>query len=232
MQQVLKNLFDKYQITYTQSMLNQLQDFYNYVVEENCKFNLTAIVDKNEFAIKHILDSVLPVKYLPESAKVIDIGAGAGFPSVPLKILRPDIELCMLDSLNKRVEFLKRVCSILNLENTSCVHARVEDFAKQNYEQYDVCVARGVAALNTLCEYCLPLINLNGIFIAYKSLKYADECEQAKNALKILNGKIIDVQKIHLSEIDSERFNIIITKTNHSPQIYPRSKNLPKTMPL
>ena len=232
MKQILKTLFDKYQIEYTEEMLEKLNKYYNIVSEQNQTMNLTRIVSKEDFAIKNILDSVLPIKIIPNGATVVDVGTGAGLPGIPIKILRPDIKLTLIDSLQKRVNFLKKVVEIFEFKNVKCEHSRAEDFAKDNRECFDVCVSRAVARLNTLCEYCLPLVKINGIMIAYKSLKAKEELKEAKKAINILGGKIENLQNVIIKEENSIRTNIIITKIKQTPLTYPRPKNLPKTKPI
>ena len=212
--------------------LEKLEKYYNLVIEKNQVMNLTNITEPREFAIKNILDSVLPINAIPPKSSVIDIGAGAGFPSIPLKILRPDLEVVMVDSLNKRVNFLKEVISKLKLKNIVALHTRAEDFAKTNRENYDFAVARAVAKLNTLCEYCLPLVKVGGQMIAYKSMKANEEILEAKNAIDILGGKVTHVQNVFLKEIDSIRTNVVIKKVKSTPLQYPRGKNLPKQNPI
>lgn len=229
---LLKDLFEKYSINYTESQLNQLYKFYKIVVEKNEVMNLTNLTDEKDFAVKNILDSVLPINIIPQNAKVVDVGAGAGFPSIPLKILRPDLNIVMVDSLNKRINFLNDVIQKLKLSNIIAVHSRAEDFAKDNREKFDVSVARAVAKLNTLAEYCLPLVKVGGKFIAYKSLKAEEEIAESGKALELLGGKIHQLQNILVKEIESVRINIIIKKFKNTPLVYPRTKNLPKTKPL
>ena len=232
MKQILKTLFDRYQIEYTEEMLEKLNKYYNIVSEQNQTMNLTRIVSKEDFAIKNILDSVLPIKIIPNGATVVDVGTGAGLPGIPIKILRPDIKLTLIDSLQKRVNFLKKVVEIFEFKDVKCEHSRAEDFAKDNRECFDVCVSRAVARLNTLCEYCLPLVKINGIMIAYKSLKAKEELKEAKKAINILGGKIENLQNVIIKEENSIRTNIIITKIKQTPLTYPRPKNLPKTKPI
>ena len=229
---LLKELFDHYNINYTEDMLQSLQKYYNLVIEKNEVMNLTNLTDVRDFAIKNILDSVLPVNTIPPNAKVVDIGAGAGFPSIPLKILRPDLNMVMVDSLNKRVLFLKETVEKLKLKNIIAVHSRAEDYANNNREYFDVAVARAVAKLNTLAEYCLPLVKVGGEFIEYKSLKADEEIKESTNALNILGGKINHLQNILVKEIDSIRINVVIKKVKSTPKEYPRAKNLPKTKPI
>ena len=230
--ELLKNLFTKYQIEYTDEQIEKINKYYNMVIEQNKTMNLTRILSEEEFATKNILDSVLPIKIIPKNASVVDVGTGAGLPGIPLKILRPDIKLTLLDSLQKKVNFLKQVAIELDLKEVKCVHARVEDFAKTNRESFDVCVSRAVARLNTLCEYCLPLVKIDGIMIAYKSLKAEEEAKEAQKAIHILGGKIENVQNVIIKEENSIRTNIIISKIKNTPNIYPRGKNLPKTKPI
>lgn len=230
--ELLKNLFTKYQIEYTDEQIEKINKYYNMVIEQNKTMNLTRILSEEEFATKNILDSVLPIKIIPKNASVVDVGTGAGLPGIPLKILRPDIKLTLLDSLQKKVNFLKQVAIELDLKEVNCVHARVEDFAKTNRESFDVCVSRAVARLNTLCEYCLPLVKIDGIMIAYKSLKAEEEAKEAQKAIDILGGKIENVQNVIIKEENSIRTNIIISKIKNTPNIYPRGKNLPKTKPI
>lgn len=232
MKSILKDLFKKYKIDISETQIEQFDVFYNMVIEENKKYNLTAITEKNDFAIKHIIDSCLPYALLPDNAKIIDVGAGAGFPSIPLKILRPDLNLTMLDSLNKRVNFLNMVIEKLKLNNAVAIHDRAEDFANKNREHFDVAVARAVAGLNTLSEYCLPLVKIGGKFIALKGSSYNEELESAKNAILTLGGELKNIQIIEVSEIDSIRANIEIIKSKQTPTRYPRGKNLPRLKPL
>lgn len=232
MKERLKELFNKYNIKATEDMFNKLNAFYEIVIEENKKFNLTAITEKEDFAIKHLLDCCLPYMMLPQNSKVIDIGAGAGFPSIPLKIVRPDLNVTMLDSLNKRVNFLNNTVNILKLENIFAVHDRAEDYALKHRESFDVAIARAVASLETLSEYCLPFVKVGGKFIALKGSSYNEELEKAEYAINILGGKVQDIQKIFIQEIESERANILIEKNNQTPNKYPRGKNLPRLKPL
>ena len=146
---------------------NYFDIYYQNLISYNEKVNLTSIIDKNEVFIKHFLDSILSVDEIQQNARLIDVGAGAGFPSLPIKIVRPDIDITMLDSLNKRITFLNYICEKLNIKSTN-IHMRAEDFAKTNREKFDVGVARAVAKLNTLAEYILPLLKVGGIMIAYK----------------------------------------------------------------
>ena len=157
--------------------LSEFEKYYNSLISFNEKVNLTAITDKEDVFIKHFLDSILSIEEIKENSNVIDIGAGAGFPSLPIKIVRPDIKLTMLDSLNKRINFLNQICSELNIESTNA-HARAEDYIKNNREKFDIALARAVARLNTLVEYLLPYVKIGGLVLAYKGSNYLEElCE-------------------------------------------------------
>lgn len=230
--QLLKELFEKYNIEYNEIMLKKLYLFYSEVIKVNEVMNLTNITDEKDFAVKNILDSVLPINMIPKNALVVDVGAGAGFPSIPLKILRPDLKIVMIDSLNKRIKFLNDVVAKLEIDNIKAIHSRAEDFALNNREKFDVAVSRAVSRLNTLCEYCLPLVKVGGMFIAYKSIKAEEEIEEAQKGIQILGGKVASLQNILVKEIESVRINIIIKKENPTPKQYPRGKNLPKLKPL
>lgn len=232
MEQILKELFEKYNISYDDTKIAKLIKFYDMVIETNKVMNLTNITDEKEFAIKNILDCVLPMKIIPINASVLDIGAGAGFPSIPLKIMRPDLDIVMVDSLNKRINFLKTVIQKLDLKNISANHMRIEDYAITHKEKYDIVVARAVARLNTLLEYSLPLVRIKGKVIAYKSQKADEEIAEAQNALNILGGKVTELQTVLIKEIDSIRVNIVVEKLKSTPKEYPRGKNLPKLKPI
>ena len=165
----LKQTFEKYGINLSKTQENQFDKYFSMLIETNKVLNLTAITEENEVLIKHFLDSAIPEKFIPKNSKVIDIGSGAGFPALPLKIVRDDLDITMVDSLNKRVNFLNEVINELNLQKTYAFHSRAEDFAKENREKYDVAVARAVASLDTLVEYLLPFVKVGGIAVIYKS---------------------------------------------------------------
>ncbi|MBE7074160.1 MAG: 16S rRNA (guanine(527)-N(7))-methyltransferase RsmG [Clostridiales bacterium] len=232
MKDLLKQSFEKYNIVLNDIQLNQFELYYHYLVEENEKFNLTAITDKNEVVIKHFVDSVLPYAQLSRNSSVIDVGTGAGFPGVPLKILRPDIKLTLLDSLNKRIEFLKRLCEKLDLQNVTFVHSRAEDYVKEQREKFDFAVSRAVASVPTLSEYLLPYIKKGGKVLMYKGSKSDEELALGKNAIRTLGGKVDKVLNFNLAEVDSERNIVVIEKISLTPVKFPRGKNLPKIKPI
>ena len=232
MKEKLSEVFTKYGFELSEEQETQFFSYYKYLIQENEKFNLTSITEETEVIYKHFLDSVLPAKEIPINAKVIDVGTGAGFPGIPLKILRPDIELTLLDSLQKRVNFLNDVVNLLGLDKCTCVHARAEDYCQQYREKFDVSLSRAVAQILTLSEYLLPFVKIGGKVVMYKSQKLEEELELGKNAIKTLGGKIEKVFTIEVNEIDAIRNFVIIKKVAPTNKKYPRGKNLPKTKPL
>ncbi len=228
----LKQIFSKYGFELSENQIKQFEKFFEMLIDANKVMNLTAITEERDVILKHFLDSCLPAKSLPKNAQVVDVGSGAGFPAIPLKILRPDLKISMVDSLLKRVNFLNSVIATLNLKDILAIHSRAEDFAKTNRESFDVTVARAVAPLNTLLEYLLPLTKVGGIAVIYKSSKLFEELEISQNALKILGGKQQEIQEFFVDEIDSKRNILIVEKLSKTPEKYPRSKNLPKQKPL
>ena len=230
MEEKIKKLFKLNNIELNNIQIKQFKEYYNYLVEENSKYNLTAITNFDDVITKHFIDSVLPYKNIKENAKVIDIGSGAGFPGVPLKILRPDLDITLLDSLNKRVTFLNSLTNLLNLKKINAIHARAEDFAVKNREKYDYSVSRAVARSATLSEYLLPFVKIGGYALFYKSQEITEELDEAKNAIKILGGKIENIDNVEV--FGNKRSIIYIKKEKNTPQIYPRTKNLPKSKPI
>lgn len=215
----------------TDKQNQQYAQYFSFLVDYNKKVNLTAITEEKEVYVKHFYDSMLGAQFIKEGAKVVDIGTGAGFPGVPLKIYRPDIKLTLVDSLNKRIVFLEELVKLLEVD-ANCIHSRAEDFAINNRECFDVVVSRAVASLNTLCEYTLPLVKVGGIFIAYKSGNIQQELETSKKAIQLLGGKINKIEKIKLPQEMGERSLILIEKIKKCSTKYPRGKNLPKLKPI
>lgn len=232
---IITEIFEKNGLKINKTQEMQFKNFYKHLVSENEKYNLTAITELEDVALKHFVDSVLPQNAIKKNASVVDVGSGAGFPAIPLKIVRPDLSICMVDSLNKRVNFLNECVKILNFDKTNAIHSRAEDFAKKNREKFDVAVARAVAPLNTLVEYLLPLVKVGGQVIVYKSSKLDEELPLAKNAIKILGGKLQKIEDFTLFSLDNEQFSrkiLIISKISSTPTKYPRSSNKPKTDPI
>lgn len=215
----------------------QKEQFIKYkdlLKEWNEKINITAITDDKEIDIKHFLDSLTPLNYFVGKKKVIDVGTGGGFPGLPLKILNNDLEVTLLDSLNKRIIFLNEVIKTLGLNGILAIHGRAEELGRtQKYrEQYDICVSRAVASLNTLSEYCLPFVKVGGYFISMKGSNIEDELKESEKAINMLGGKIIKKNIIILPKSDIEHSLIIIEKINETPTKYPRAGGKPKKNPL
>lgn len=226
----MKELFKKYNIDINEKERLLFNNYYNDLIEKNKVMNLTAITEKNEVYTKHFLDSVLSLKNIKDNSKLLDVGSGAGFPGIPLKILNNTLDITLLDSLNKRVNFLNEEIEKLGLSNIKAVHGRAEDYINVSRETFDYVVSRAVARLNTLLEYCLPYVKLGGYFIAYKSMDTDEEIDESKNALNILGGKIEKVDKINLE--GNDRTLIYIKKVKNTPKKYPRGQNKPKSLPL
>ena len=223
-------------ITLDENQKKQFTDFYEYLVEKNKVMNLTGITEFQEVLIKHFLDSLACVKAVDMSRikRIMDIGTGAGFPGVPLKIAFPHLEACLLDSLKKRVNFLEETFQMLKLENITAIHGRAEEYAKnkQYRETYDLCVSRAVSNLATLSEYCLPYVKTGGYFISYKSGTVQEEVEQAQKAIKILGGRIQDVVYFQLPDSEIQRSLVVIEKVKATPGRYPRKAGTPLKEPL
>jgi len=218
----------------TEKQIEQFLKYYEMLIEKNKVMNLTAITEYDEVIEKHFLDSIslCQVYDLSKSVKILDMGTGAGFPGVPLKIAFPKIEITLADSLNKRIKFLDEVVEELGLEKVTTVHARAEELArnKEQRESYDLVVSRAVANLSTLGEYCIPFVKMGGIFISYKSGEVDEEVNVASKAIKILGGQIKEVYKFDLS--DQKRSFVTIEKIKTTPKTYPRKAGTPSKEPL
>ena len=214
----------------------QFVDFYEYLVEKNKVMNLTGITEFQEVLVKHFLDSLACVKAvdIKKVKRMMDVGTGAGFPGVPLKIAFPHLEACLLDSLKKRVNFLEETFDLLKLTDITAVHGRAEEYAKNKAyrESFDLCVSRAVSNLATLSEYCLPYVKVGGSFISYKSVTVQEEAEQAEKAVKILGGKIRDVDYFSLPDSEIQRSLVVIEKVKSTPGKYPRKAGTPLKEPL
>ncbi len=217
-------------------MLERFETYYQMLIEWNEKMNLTAITQEEDVIIKHFIDSVLVVKAIDFNRvhSLIDIGTGAGFPGLPLKIVFPQLKVTLMDSLNKRIHFLEAVTQALKLQDVECKHSRAEDLAKEaNYrENYDLVLSRAVSHLSTLSEYCLPFANISGFFVSYKSADCEEELNAAKEAIRILGGQIKTVATAQLPFADITRTYVCVEKIGKTPKTYPRKAGTPTKSPL
>lgn len=225
---------DKLGINLSEIQLKQFYNYMNLLIEWNKKINLTAITEPDEIILKHFVDSLTISKYISDGTKVVDVGTGAGFPGIPLKIVRQDVDITLLDSLQKRINFLDEVINELNLEKITTIHSRVEDFGKNKKyrEEFDIATSRAVANLSTLSEYLLPLVKVGGKVISMKGSLIQEELENSKNAIKILGGQIEKVDEFDLPNSDISRNIVLIDKIKNTPNRYPRKAGEPSKKPL
>ena len=230
----LINGLAEYNVKLTDFQLNQFATYYDMLVEKNKVMNLTAITEWEEVVEKHFLDSIAITQMLDlhREIRVMDLGPGAGFPGIPLKIVFPDLQVSLTDSLNKRILFLQEVIDELGLDQIEAVHGRAEDLAKkpEYREQFDLVVSRAVANLSTLSEYCIPFVKVGGKFISYKSGECDEEVASAKSAVYLLGGKVEEVKKFDLGE--SKRAFVPIQKVKPTSKKYPRKAGTPSKEPL
>lgn len=231
----LKSL-EKLNIHLNKKQVYQFMKYYEMLIETNKVMNLTAITDFDEVIDKHFVDSLALIQAidLNKELKVIDVGTGAGFPGIPLKIAFPELDILLLDSLNKRIHFLDQVISELGLENIQTIHGRAEDFGKNPLyrEKFDLCVSRAVANLSTLSEYCVPFVKVDGYFISYKSGKVQEELDASRHAVDILGGKVEKCLNYALADTDMERSLVVIHKLKPTKKAYPRKAGKPSKEPL
>lgn len=231
----------QYQIHLSALQMQQFHDYFEFLVAQNQQVNLTAITDEGEVYLKHFFDSLTPYLYFPQlfskqdTMTVCDIGAGAGFPSLPLKILCPGMQITIIDSLNKRIKFLEALVAKLQLQDVTLVHGRAEDFARVKQplrEHFDLVLSRAVANLPVLAEFCLPYTKLEGYFLALKGQKGAEELAAGRYAIATLGGKILETQSFTLPDTDEQRDLILVQKKKVTPKTYPRKAGTPVKKPL
>lgn len=231
---VLSNMND---VLFTDDQINKLYKYMQLLIDWNDNINLTAITNEEDIILKHFIDSAVVNKYLANAENLIDVGTGAGFPGLVLKITNPDLNITLLDALNKRVNFLNEVILEDNLYNIVALHGRAEEFGQniQHREQYDAVVSRAVANMNVLLEYMMPFVKLNGLCICMKSVSANEEVENAKNVISLLGGQLESIDKIYLKDKNDEvleRDIVIIRKVTHTDNIYPRNSKKINKKPL
>ena len=225
---------NKLDIKLNEKQIEQFFKYMNLLLDWNEKINLTAITDPNEIILKHFIDSITILKNIPNNTQLIDVGTGAGFPGIPINIVNNSINVMLLDSLNKRINFLNEIIKELKLENINTIHARVEEFGrnKLNREKYDIATSRAVASLNILVEYMLPLVKVGGKCICMKGSNIQEELKDSKNAINILGGEIEKIETFNLPNSDISRNIVIIKKVKETPTKYPRKPGTPSKEPI
>lgn len=232
---VLRAYFEREKIAYTNENLENCKIYKELIKEWNEKINLTALTDDEVMAEKHFYDSIAMMKYIDlKNKSLIDVGTGAGFPGLPLKIMIPSLKLTLLDSLNKRIDFLKIVGESVGIEDVKYLHGRAEDYATPDRlrESFDYATSRAVARLNILCEYCLPYVKVGGYFIALKGKDFEEEVTEAEKAVEILGGKFVEVLSYDLEKDESTHYLVIIKKIKETPLKYPRKAGKPSKKPI
>lgn len=236
MEQLLIKACEALNLSINEKQVEQFIKYKDLLIEWNKKINLTAITDEKEIILKHFIDciSLMSVYKIEDNMNIIDVGTGAGFPAVPIKIMCPDVNVILLDSLNKRINFLNELIAQLELKKIFCIHSRAEDSGrdKKFREKYDLCVSRAVANLAVLSEYCLPFVLVGGTFISFKSVNIDDELNEAKTAIKKLGAKIDSVKTVNIPYSDIQRSMVIIKKIRQTPSQYPRKAGMVSKQPI
>ncbi|MDD2401709.1 MAG: 16S rRNA (guanine(527)-N(7))-methyltransferase RsmG [Clostridia bacterium] len=232
----LKEMFMKIDIVLNDEQVSKFVKLKEELVRWNNKINLTAITDEVDILNKHFYDSIISTKFWKwkGSENVIDIGTGAGFPGLPLKILYPNLNMVLVDSTVKKINYLNHMIDILELENVSAIHARAEELGQNHMyrEKYDIVVSRAVARMSVLAEYCIPLVKLGGVFIAYKGAEGSEECREALKAVGVFGGEVLKEEEYLISTVNSVRKIVIIKKLKDTPCIYPRRVGVPQKKPM
>ena len=231
---IINELSKKININLSDEQIEQFYEYMKLLLEWNEKINLTAITETNDIILKHFIDSLTILKYVNEKNNIIDVGTGAGFPGIPIGIIKEKNKITLLDSLNKRILFLEEIIRKLNLKNINTIHGRAEEIGqdKISREKYDIAVSRAVANMTTLVEYLLPLVKIGGICICMKGPQVEKELEDAEFAIKEFGGEIDKIEKIKLPNSDMERNIVIIKKVKETPKKYPRKAGTPSKQPL
>ena len=231
---LLKEKVEKLNINLSDEELDAFYEYMQMILEWNQKINLTAITEESEFILKHFVDSLTILKYIKQNDLIVDIGTGAGFPGIPLAIVNKENTFTLVDSLNKRINFLNEVKEKLKINNIETVHSRAEDFGQNNKyrETFDIAVSRAVANLSVLVEYLLPLVKLNGKIICMKGTDLGEEIKEADYAIKQLGGEIKQIEEFCLPDTDIKRTIIIIEKKKNTPKKFPRKAGMPSKQPL
>ena len=233
-EELMKKYGKKIEIEFTEEQLKKFYDYMNLLIEWNQKINLTAITEPKEIILKHFIDSLTINKYIQQNSTLADVGTGAGFPGIPLKIIRSDLKITLVDSLNKRINFLNDVIEKLDLKGIEAVHSRIEEFGKNKKyrESFKNVTARAVANLTVLSEYLIPIAKIGGQCICMKGNDIKEEVDNSRNAIKTLGGKISKIDYFELPDSDISRNMIIIDKIKNTPNKYPRKAGLPSKEPL
>jgi len=235
LEELLINSAKRFNVDIDRDMSKKFMMYKDLILDWNNRVNLTAIVDEREIILKHFIDSISIIENFDNDAKsIVDIGTGAGFPGIPIKIVKPDYDITLLDSLNKRVKFLDAVTEDLGLTKIQSIHTRAEDAARDDFlrEEFDIATSRAVANMSILCEYALPFVKVGGEFLAFKGPEVEEEIKSANKAIKELGGELKDIKYINIPETDIKHSIIIVSKIRQTPAKYPRNSNKIKSNPI